>query len=65
MAAVVVVVVVAVSVLGVGLFVVWRRRNTSKVELQPARANGSVGDLDNPVYGGKWVLYKSKISLSS
>ena len=54
-AAAVVVVLVAVSVLGVGLYIVWRRRNTSKVELLPARANGNVGDLDNPVYGGKWV----------
>ena len=45
-AAVVVLLVVTVS--GVRLFVVWRRRNTSKLVLQPsAPANGGVGQLDN------------------
>ena len=67
-----VVVLLVVTVLGVGLFVVWRRRNTSKLVLQPsAPANGGVGHLDNtshilgtrllenPVYESEWgVLYK-------
>ena len=43
-----VVVLLVVTVLGVCLFVVWRRRNTSKLVLQPsAPANGGVGQLDN------------------
>ena len=42
-----------VSVLGVGLLIVWRRRNTSKLVLQPNPGNGTVAHLDNPVYGGE------------
>ena len=42
------------SVLGVGLLVVWRRRNTSKLVLEPVPANGTVAPLDNSVYGGEW-----------
>ena len=43
-----------VSVLGVGLLIVWRRRKTSKLVLQPVSANGTVAHMDNPVYGGEW-----------
>ena len=49
-----IVLLLAMSVLGVGLLIVWRRRNTSKVVLQPVPVNGTVAHLDNPVYGGKW-----------
>ena len=50
----------AVSVLGVGVLVVWRRRNTSKPALQPAIVvNGNVDHMDNPVYGGRYSLGKS------
>ena len=58
MAAAVVVVLVAVNVgiyagVGVGLYIVWRIRSTSKVELHPV--SGGVGGLDNPVYGGEYM----------
>ena len=44
---------IAVSVLGGGVLVVWRR-NTSKRALQPTIvANGTVDHKDNPVYGGR------------
>ena len=48
------------SVLGVALLIVWRRKNTSQPDLQPVPAiivNGNVDHMDNPVYGGE-QLYK-------
>ena len=46
----------AVSVLGVGVLVVWRR-NTSKPALQPAIvANGNADHKDNPAYGGRYSV---------
>ena len=49
----------AVSVLGVGVLVVWRR-NTSKLALLPAIVvNENVDHMDNPVYGGRYSLGKS------
>ena len=42
---------IAVSVLGVGVLVVWR--STSKPALQPANEN--VDHMDNPVYGGRYI----------
>ena len=52
-AAGVVVVLVVVSVLVVGLYIVWRRRNTLKVELQPVIANKV---FRSPVYESEWGL---------
>ena len=47
---------IAVSVLGVGVLVVWRR-NTSKLVLQPTIVvNGTVDHKDNPVYGGRYSV---------
>ena len=50
----------AVGVLGMGLLIVWRRKNTSQLDLKPVQAiivNGNVDHMDNPVYGGE-QLYR-------
>ena len=49
-----VVLLLAMSVLGAGLLIVWRRRNTSKLVQQPVPVNGTAAHFDSPVYGGKW-----------
>ena len=49
-----VVLLLAMSVLGAGLLIVWRRRNTSKLVQQPVPVNRTAAHFDNPVYGGKW-----------
>ena len=47
-----VVLLVAMSVLGAGLLILWRRRNTSKLVQQPVPVNGTAAHFDSPVYGG-------------
>jgi ephrin-B len=50
-----VVLLIAMSVLGAGLLIVWRRRNTSKLVQQPVPVNATAAHFDSPVYGGNAV----------